>query len=1591
MALVLLISSISVPQSSYAEGTDSKPQDKSGILEPDITVKQDGDIRPGGNINLGYKDKDGNFIYKELSLNIKFKVPVRVENKDKYIKNGDYAEILIGKGLDLYKKGSVESELLNKPKDISADVVDSNNNKIKKNIGTAKFKKDKDDNVILRIDFAKDGDTFEKYKNISVEFGENFTINEKIINSGESGKDYVIDIYGKQYNVKQQDFLIVTKEHKEVNYNDKTITWTVKIENSKQDSEKELKGYEFFDDLLDIGDYVVGSFKVADKQQSPNNFKKENLKWTREPKKEEGKPKVRKLSYNFAEGDKTPLVIEFKTEIDDKDFYLKDNTKKLETITKTNTAFIRKGEEEYKAVGEVKIDKMWTQKKVIVKGQENSKPYRRGDSEKGEDPNSYYVDWTIEFNDQEKSLKNVKIKDKLPTDTLGECYLEFVHAKLEVWNKETKKYKVTDSNITPDSDSIYTIGNIDTKIKLTITTKINPNGINVDLEKTKRRDFKNVASVTWGKDGKLIVEHFAPMSIGETILSKKFAIENGSYIGQTITWNIKVYDYDKYSPKTSSYLYDMIIFKNSPDAIYKLEKEEEYKIFDSNGTEVTKLDGMDITNLSERKKIVPKFIRYNKYLEDSFNSDKTIKHKVYKIYVNDEYIGDLLEIYGFDPNKKDYNFTFKTMITDPLTLLGDGRITIANYVHLFEDKKQVAVSESWPEYNARMIIKQALPATVSRDLTEKLKEVQDVKDVEGLSDLVNKDVVDSNNKATDNKNVAFDKKTNSVIFRLSVNVSGMDNTIDEDGKNTGKSLIGDVILEDMLPDGWEFEDITEGNKFLIFEGTSYNPKEAYENIKNENQKRTRGVVKAENIVDDASGFLKAQFTNNKVEFTFTEIKKPYVILLKAGIKDLNAYKNKGEELMKNRAQVSIRDKSMKDSQDIKFKVDYPFITKKFDDKNIKNGNVTWTVEYNPDNKYNNKVTHIEDKLGKGLLLRRVPYTDDLNFENGNYIVEKGEFIYEEDATGQIERKFQFEKKYDETDVEELKKLIEYDDENEILKFNILEKDKAYRFIYVTDVDSSPSETLENTITLKGNDNGEIIKPIKEEYVVSTEYVKAHMDNRTADVNILKKDRDFPFTLKDAKFELIDEKNNIVSAGTTDIDGKLKFENLAEGYYILKEIKSPEGYRDNKESYKIRVKVLPYGNEAKLIGFYKNAEQDRTGNITIYNDKIDSVTPPLPPSTSDSMLIVSKDLKGKYADPNKEFTFNYEFSSSSTDTILFKSTRYKKDGTIVEVEDSILKNKGTFKLRGGENIGIEIPYETKYKLTEVDYKDEGYISTNSGNTDSTITTDKVILVSFTNEKITTSSQLRIEKRVEGNAAETTKLFDFAVKIGYDEGKEYKYEVKKINGDGTIVRQGNIKSGGAIQLAHEEYAVISDIELGSFYSVEETVSSSDGYTTTVNDVSSKTVSGDITENGTVVKFVNTRNNTTPGPGPGGSGGDDPTPPGPSNDPQTPPPSVPDRDRPTPSVPTYPIDDTPNPNNPASPDSIVVSDEDGVPLGTYTKQTKPDGTVEYVDEDGVPLGVRKLVKTGNEFPEIPLMMTSALSLLGLVVLRRYRRKDK
>ena len=90
-------------------------------------------------------------------------------------------------------------------------------------------------------------------------------------------------------------------------------------------------------------------------------------------------------------------------------------------------------------------------------------------------------------------------------------------------------------------------------------------------------------------------------------------------------------------------------------------------------------------------------------------------------------------------------------------------------------------------------------------------------------------------------------------------------------------------------------------------------------------------------------------------------------------------------------------------------------------------------------------------------------------------------------------------------------------------------------------------------------------------------------------------------------------------------------------------------------------------------------------------------------------------------------------------------------------------------------------------------------------------------------------------------------------------------------------------------------------------------------------------------------------------------------------------------TPVIPQLPIDKVTDPNLPDSPDTFVLIDGGGTPLGTYHKEKQPDGSYLYLDEEGVPLGEKEIPVTGDEAHPALWFLTAAGSLSGIVWLMR------
>lgn len=98
--------------------------------------------------------------------------------------------------------------------------------------------------------------------------------------------------------------------------------------------------------------------------------------------------------------------------------------------------------------------------------------------------------------------------------------------------------------------------------------------------------------------------------------------------------------------------------------------------------------------------------------------------------------------------------------------------------------------------------------------------------------------------------------------------------------------------------------------------------------------------------------------------------------------------------------------------------------------------------------------------------------------------------------------------------------------------------------------------------------------------------------------------------------------------------------------------------------------------------------------------------------------------------------------------------------------------------------------------------------------------------------------------------------------------------------------------------------------------------------------------------------------------------------------------DPEKPT-ETPKYEYPEVPDPNDPDSPDEFVLIEKEGVPLGTYTKHQKDDGTFVYLDKNKVPLGSESVPKTGDRTPILLTILIFIISLGTALYLIKHKNK--
>ncbi|MDY0208327.1 MAG: DUF5979 domain-containing protein, partial [Pseudomonas sp.] len=196
------------------------------------------------------------------------------------------------------------------------------------------------------------------------------------------------------------------------------------------------------------------------------------------------------------------------------------------------------------------------------------------------------------------------------------------------------------------------------------------------------------------------------------------------------------------------------------------------------------------------------------------------------------------------------------------------------------------------------------------------------------------------------------------------------------------------------------------------------------------------------------------------------------------------------------------------------------------------------------------------------------------------------------------------------------------------------------------------------------------------------------------------------------------------------------------------------------------------------------------------------------------LTISKTVEGNGADLDKLFTFTVTFNEAAGVSGVYP---YLGNG----VPDGVISSGDTIQLAHGQSITIVgLPAGITYTVIEADYSADGYVVTHTG-AEGTIVLDETQVAAFTNTR--NIGSLTISKTVAGNGGDPDKLFSFTVTFG---NAAYSYPYVGTGG----AADGTISSGDTIQLKHGQSITISNLPVGSTYTVTEADYSADGYVVT-----------------------------------------------------------------------------------------------------------------------------------------------------------------
>ncbi len=1204
-------------------------------------------------------------------------------------RKGDEIDIWIGQSFPIFKEYSGDLYLNNdpQPENYLGQVkfyYDSGTQKLRLKMIFDDHPTDSTLKVTTLDDLSKHGDGIDIFFMAEMSYG------KKAEDIPEMGEEFIL--YDKTYTImpNPSDFATGITKSGAPNYADQTIEWTTTLNPHRKATSKKLSlsGYTFRDDLTSVGEYVDGSFQLTH-EDGVTAFDFTRLSTASNV-----------LAYKFEDGlPEGNVTVKFKTKIDPTLLniglqYNTDSKGKKTPVsdpnaTVTNTAELTKeGFDKGSDTAKVqlipeRIQKTGKSTGGLLKDRE--------------------IRWTILVNKNSEKLKNAFVLDPMPTsDPLGQ--LRFVSYKIYRDKDRDGTYEVEEPEVKsqPAGDK-YPLGDIDYPVKLEIVTKVN-DSTDTTLEEVKYTNKATLISDEITDENVAYDE--STVGIGVNVLKKTASL--GSPKDSTIKWTLtldkggqtlndlsimEVFIYDQHINWKRPF--STLVFGAGITDAEKTAVEELYKTKHEYKTEA------GTTYETEGKQM-----KFSKYVDSSYDISKT---RVIPIHEGTNRVGEVV-FFDIDDSvdKVDINLTSKVVgLTKQSELSSVAEIR--NTATLLQGAKKITEAAVNAKITTAPMWKDSMMRTAHGDysISAEFAKLLAKEQIAGSATHLNPDASDYEAKRAAAR-TTYNYEDNTIIYRLSFNSPGVNYETREvfDGTSLTTYKDKEIIYTDILPEGWDFVEITSGEEYLMYIG----------NVGDGAKVLLPGTPTKTTASDENLVIEKTKVDGrNAMHFKFTNLKKSYVIFVKA---------KPSEETLKQYLQ---NEKSTFVFNEFNFKnpfgTDYlakmknyaliefdQVLEKNVDGKTYESlGLATWTIDYKPFGSTQKDVVLI-DKLPEGINL---PRDNEGNVIDEFEIPGKGKV-----PTFTMEKtKLKSDGTYESLSTPEFVtiafensdkdfvagKNVLYNPDTRKLSFFIPDGTDGYRLTYHTFNEGSPGITVKNEVEAKGFTK-DLKKVVKELYISEASYGAQEKLGAKIEITKIDATTKAPIKTKDATFVIypikddgvVDETKQIAK-GTTDENGKLVFRAIPPGRfgnpvrYVLKEFVAPEGYKLDNTEYKFTITRDSEGN-------YK-AKFDTTSNHEI---TIENTTEDVP---SGNLEVSKKVVDG---DNGQVFEFKMEQLTGGEYDFAIINGR-------VTVKTGKIKQGDTFEMKHGDTLFINnMTPGTKVviKETPVAYYDP-YITVNGG--------------------------------------------------------------------------------------------------------------------------------------------------------------------------------------------------------------------------------------------------------------------------------------